>query len=50
MNCTKKRPTDLEQRHGRIIRQGNENPEVEIYTYVTENPFDSCLYQPVENK
>ena len=40
----------MSQREGRIIRQGNENPEVEICTYVTENTFDSCLYQLVENK
>lgn len=44
------RPADLQQREGRIIRQGNENPEVEIYTYVTENTFDSYLYQMVESK
>lgn len=44
------RPSDLQQREGRIIRQGNENPEVEIYTYVTENTFDSYLYQMVEGK
>ena len=44
------RPADLQQREGRIIRQGNENPEVEIYTYVTENTFDSYLYQLVETK
>ena len=44
------RPADLQQREGRIIRQGNENPEVDIYTYVTENTFDSYLYQMVENK
>ena len=44
------RPADLQQREGRIIRQGNENPEVEIYTYVTENTFDSYLYQLVEGK
>ena len=44
------RPSDLQQREGRIIRQGNENPEVDIYTYVTENTFDSYLYQMVENK
>ena len=43
-------PSDLQQREGRIIRQGNENPEVEIYTYVTENTFDSYLYQLVESK
>ena len=43
-------PSDLQQREGRIIRQGNENPEVEIYTYVTENTFDSYLYQMVEGK
>jgi len=40
----------LEQREGRIIRQGNENPTVEIYTYVTKETFDSYLYQLVENK
>jgi hypothetical protein len=44
------RPSDLEQRSGRIIRQGNRNPEVEIYRYVTEGTFDSYLYQLVENK
>ena len=44
------RPSDLQQREGRIIRQGNENNEVDIYTYVTENTFDSYLYQMVENK
>ena len=44
------RPSDLQQREGRIIRQGNENPEVEIYTYVTKNTFDSYLYQLVESK
>lgn len=40
----------MEQRSGRIIRQGNENPEVEIYRYVTEETFDAYLYQLVENK
>ena len=44
------RPADLQQREGRIIRQGNQNPEVDIYTYVTENTFDSYLYQMVEGK
>ena len=44
------RPADLQQREGRIIRQGNENKEVEIYTYVTENTFDSYLFQLVESK
>ena len=44
------RPSDLQQREGRIIRQRNENDEVDIYTYVTENTFDSYLYQMVENK
>jgi ATP-dependent helicase YprA (DUF1998 family) len=38
------RPADLEQRSGRIIRQGNKNPEVDIYRYVTESTFDSYLY------
>ena len=44
------RPSDLQQREGRIIRQGNENAKVDIYTYVTENTFDSYLYQLVEGK
>ena len=60
-NCQKKlialhhldcpwRPSDLQQREGRIIRQGNENPEVDIYGYVTEGTFDAYLYQLVESK
>ncbi|MBR0196122.1 MAG: DEAD/DEAH box helicase family protein [Paludibacteraceae bacterium] len=44
------RPGDLEQRSGRIIRQGNQNPEVHIYRYVTESTFDAYLWQTVENK
>ena len=44
------RPADLQQREGRIIRQGNKNPLVHIYSYVTENTFDAYLYQLVENK
>ena len=44
------RPSDLEQRSGRIIRQGNENPEVDIYRYVTEGTFDASLYQLIEGK
>ncbi|HCJ96989.1 MAG TPA: helicase [Ruminococcaceae bacterium] len=44
------RPSDLEQRSGRIIRQGNENPDVDIYRYVTEETFDAYLYQLVEGK
>ena len=44
------RPSDLAQRLGRIVRQGNKNPEVEIFRYVTEGTFDSYLYQLVENK
>ena len=44
------RPSDLAQRLGRIIRQGNDNPEVEVFRYVTEGTFDSYLYQLVENK
>ncbi len=44
------RPSDLIQRSGRIIRQGNKNPEVDIYRYVTEGTFDAYLYQLVENK
>lgn len=42
--------TDLEQRSGRIVRQGNENKEVHIFRYVTENTFDSYLWQTIENK
>ena len=44
------RPSDLEQRSGRIIRQGNTNSDVEIYRYVTEQTFDSYLYQLIESK
>ena len=44
------RPSDLEQRAGRIVRQGNTNSEVTIYRYVTEQTFDAYLYQLVENK
>jgi len=44
------RPSDLQQREGRIIRQGNENPAVDIYSYVTEGTFDAYLYQLVESK
>ena len=44
------RPADLEQRSGRIIRQGNTNDEVHIFRYVTKNTFDSYLWQLVENK
>ena len=44
------RPSDLIQRSGRIIRQGNKNSEVDIYRYVTEGTFDAYLYQLVENK
>ncbi len=44
------RPSDLTQRSGRIIRQGNENDNVDIYRYVTEGTFDAYLYQLVENK
>ncbi|MBQ7298598.1 MAG: hypothetical protein IJW77_02030 [Clostridia bacterium] len=44
------RPGDLEQRAGRIIRQGNQNKEVHIYRYVTEGTFDSYLWQTIENK
>ena len=44
------RPSDLEQRAGRIIRQGNTNKDVDIYRYVTEQTFDTYLYQLVENK
>jgi DNA methylase len=44
------RPSDLEQRAGRIVRQGNMNPEVGITRYVTEGTFDAYLYQTIENK
>ena len=44
------RPSDIEQREGRILRQGNENPTVQIYRYVTENTFDSYMWQTIENK
>ena len=44
------RPSDLEQRQGRIERQGNRFPEVEVYRYVTEQTFDAYLYQLVESK
>ena len=44
------RPGDLEQRAGRIVRQGNMNPEVSIFRYVTEATFDAYLWQTVENK
>ena len=44
------RPRDLEQRAGRIVRQGNKNPKVDIVRYVTEGTFDAYLYQIIENK
>lgn len=44
------RPADLQQRAGRIVRQGNENKEVHIFRYVTENTFDAYLFQTLENK
>lgn len=44
------RPSDLEQRSGRIVRQGNENKDVHIFRYVTENTFDAYLWQTIENK
>ena len=44
------RPSDMEQRNGRIERQGNENPEVDIFRYVTDKSFDAYLYQILENK
>ena len=44
------RPSDLEQREGRIIRQGNENSDVDVFRYVTEGTFDAYLYQMIENK
>ena len=44
------RPADIEQREGRIIRQGNENPKVQIYRYVTENTFDAYMWATIEAK
>ena len=44
------RPSDLAQRLGRIVRQGNNNPEVEVFRYVTESTFDSYMFQLIENK
>ncbi len=44
------RPADMTQRNGRIIRQGNKNKEVHVYSYVTEGTFDAYLYQTLENK
>ena len=44
------RPADLEQRAGRIIRQGNENKQVQIFRYVTKGTFDAYSYQTLENK
>lgn len=44
------RPSDMTQRNGRIIRQGNQNKEVQIYQYVTEKTFDAYLFQTLENK
>ena len=46
INCS----SDMEQRNGRIERQGNENPEVDIFRYVTNKSFDSYLFQILENK
>ena len=44
------KPSDLEQQEGRILRQGNQNPKVKIFRYVTENTFDSYMWQILENK
>lgn len=44
------RPSDIEQQEGRILRQGNENPEVKIFRYITEQTFDSYSWQLIENK
>ena len=44
------RPSDIEQREGRILRQGNENKRVDIFRYVTENTFDSYMWQTIESK
>lgn len=44
------KPSDIEQQEGRILRQGNENNEVEIYRYITEGTFDAYSWQLIENK
>ena len=44
------RPADVEQREGRILRQGNQNPEVQIYRYVTSGSFDAYMWQCLETK
>jgi N12 class adenine-specific DNA methylase len=44
------RPRDIEQREGRILRQGNDNPEIQIHRYVTEGSFDAYMWQLLENK
>ena len=44
------RPRDLEQRRGRVVRQGNKNPEVDVIRYVTEGTFDAYMYQTIEKK
>ena len=44
------RPSDVEQQEGRILRQGNTNPEVHIYRYITEQTFDAFMWQTLENK
>lgn len=44
------KPSDMEQRRGRMVRQGNENEKVDLYRYVTEGTFDAYLYQMLENK
>lgn len=49
LDCAWK-PSDLTQRNGRMIRQGNENEKVFVYSYVTEKTFDAYMYQLVEQK
>ena len=44
------RPRDIEQREGRILRQGNDNPEIQIHRYVTEGSFDAYMWQVLETK
>ena len=44
------RPSDIEQQEGRILRQGNTNPKVKIFRYVTESTFDAYMWQILENK
>ena len=44
------KPSDMEQRRGRMVRQGNENPKVDLYRYCTQDTFDAYLFQMLERK